>query len=133
MKRMLGIGIAATIALGPGAATAHNVVFETDVSVFEGAITKGPTGYAFGAAGSKFNQKCGKRQEVQLRADQKGADPQVIDEAKTSRNGFFFLQGPCPDGYTALFVKLVKKDIGRGDHKHICSGDTELVDVAPLR
>jgi hypothetical protein len=30
-------------------------------------------------------------------------------------------------------VKLVKKDIGRGDHKHICSGDTELVDVAPLR
>ena len=37
MKRMLGIGIAATIALGAGAATAHNVVFETDVSVFEGA------------------------------------------------------------------------------------------------
>ena len=133
MKRMLGIGIAATIALGAGVAVAHNVEYQTEVSVFEGAITKGPTGYAFGLAGSKFNQKCGKRQEVQLRADQKGAAPLVIDEARTSNNGFFFLQGDFPKGYSALIVKLIKKDIGKGDHKHICSGDSELVDLAPVR
>jgi hypothetical protein len=133
MKRMLGVGVAATLALGAGVAIAHNTEYQTEVSVFEGQITKGPTGYAFGLAGSKFNEKCGKRQEIQLRADQKGADPVVIDEARTSRNGFYFLQGDFPDDYSALLLKLIKKDVGKGDHKHICSGDSELVDTVPLR
>jgi hypothetical protein len=95
-----------------------------------GGFGKGTYVEAVGFSGSKAKPKCDASRKVKLRVTGEGEDPLIVDSATTSENGGFWLYGfiPAASGYDTLTVKMAKKDIGKGDHEHICTGDTAFVD-----
>jgi hypothetical protein len=129
MKRLIGLGLLASVALAGGVATAHETEYDTDLSVFEGSYSKG-FAYALGSVDSKANPKCKRFRAIELRAVAKGSPHHVIDEATTSRRGYWNLAGPVPSGYSAIVVTVLKENIGSSGHEHICSRTTEVIEDA---
>jgi hypothetical protein len=127
MKRTIAAGLIASLALAGGVAKAHDVEYETFLSVYEGSYSKG-FAYALGAVGSKANPRCKQFRAIELRAVSKGGPHQVIDEATTSRRGYWHLAGPVDKGYSAIIVRVLRENIGPSGHKHICSGTTEVIE-----
>jgi hypothetical protein len=128
MKGRIVLASVAALALGAGAASAHTTEFGSEVIVFEGGFGKGSSVYAFGFSASKANEKCIPNRKVKLRVTGEGQPPLIVDSATTSDSGGFYMFGFAPPDYDTLTVKMAKREIGKGDHKHICTGDSEFVE-----
>jgi hypothetical protein len=124
--------VAVLVAIGlvaAGSASAHTTEFESVVIVTDGGFGKGAFAVAIGWAASEENEKCVADRKVKLRATGGESAPEIVDSARTSKNGGFYLFGTTADPtHDTLTVKMARKDIGKGDHKHICSRDSEFVD-----
>ena len=123
MKLRIGIAIIASLAMAAGIARAQGTNIDSFLVVQEGDVAKG-SAFARGYVNSKV-PKCIRHRTVDLRAVNKGGPAAIIDEAKTSRNGGFFMFGEVPKGFAAVSVKLFKEELSPSK---TCKGDVVLVD-----
>ena len=128
MKSRIVLGAMAVLALGAGLAKGHETQFVSELVIEDGDFVKGH-GFAYGFVASKANPKCIGNREVKLRAATPGPYS-VIDEAKTSKNGGFYVFGQVPKNAIALDVKMPKTDLNDSGTK-VCSGDTVFISTVP--
>jgi hypothetical protein len=119
-------------ALGGGTSAAHTTDIPSQLFLHATAGHDGFLANAIGAVDSKFDPKCVRNRELELRAATGASGWEVIDEGRSSRNGGFYLQGFLP-ATKSVKVKMDKKDVGEGAHKHVCTADTIAVPYAPER
>jgi hypothetical protein len=53
----------------------------------------------------------------------------LIDTDRTSRNGFFFGGGNFGNEVNGARVKVLRRDVGRRGHKHVCETDKDTLPI----
>jgi hypothetical protein len=134
MRLRLGFAVLAALMLTGGVAVARGGNIPSEIVVFDGGVNEFD-GYAFGFIGSKANERCAKYREIEMRAvaDKGTTVLKVMDDATTSRRGYWHLSGPYPDGTQAVVLKMPKAEIKVNGHTRTCSGDSEIVGFVPVR
>ena len=134
MKLRWGFAVLAALMLTGGVAVAGGGNIPSEVVIFDGDVDEFE-GFAIGVVGAKGNEKCSKYREIEMRAvADKGATVlKVMDDATTSRRGYWHLSGPYPEGTQAVIVKMPKADIKVNGHTRTCTGDSDLVGFVSVR
>jgi|SRR5215211_2729935 len=107
------------------AASGHNTKIKTEVEI---TITSGPLS-DFHVSGNVLSERkaCRVPRKVRLYGFENPKERgDLIDEGKTENDGEFLLAGDL-EPYAGARVRALRKDIGPGDHKHICKAAADTV------
>jgi hypothetical protein len=132
MRRRILTGLAlAAIGLTTSPAFAHNTSFDGTIEI-EGLVGVTVNEYRYYGHVSSPKDRCVPGRTVKIIS----LTPQgskLVDTDRTSRNGFWFGGGdftpPGVTGTDGVRVRVVRKDIGRRGHRHVCrpDADSELI------
>jgi hypothetical protein len=130
MKRIIGglCACACVSALVIPAGASAKAPHHPATLFFDGSSTIDDTLFVVGHLTSP-SEKCLSKRTVKVLYDYDGFEP--VDVAKSSNNGFFAGAGPAlkgSSGVDAVKYKLLEKTYRKNGRKHVCEGDTLVVD-----
>jgi hypothetical protein len=132
LRFAIGVLVATGLSAGAGTAFAHdtNIQTEYDFSFVETHTNSPGWDTNWEARLTSENPACIRNRHAVIVGTFDG-ERKVIDEDLSSRNGFLRLGeegGPAQsDALERLVFKVVKKDIGSGNHRHVCGSPDKIV------
>ena len=118
-RKLFAGALVAGVALGAGIASAHEVHYNSNVSM----VLVGTMG-GIRAQGEVNSPKAGCEPDRLVKLFHKDGGPDTkVGKDTTNNNGEYQINmGTSPDGGT-YYAKVIKRNIGSGAHDHICNGD----------
>jgi hypothetical protein len=124
MGRMMVLGVSLIALIAAGTAAAHETRYPTASSF---GFVEGPTA-AWGVV-SSTQAGCVKGRLVKLFRKKPGPDRLMGRDRSGipsgSGDGFWEIERSLPDG--KYYARVIKKNIGRGSHRHLCRAYTTSV------
>ncbi len=136
MSRKLWIALAIAVgvlAFGATTAVAHRTSFNSEIAL-DDIDTPGDDIVVEGRVRSP-NDRCKPNRLVTLFAGENSGTPDnprddeltFVGADRTGPRGFFRIVGEFPAGTDYFVLHVTRKNIGQGDHRHICRADTDIV------
>jgi hypothetical protein len=131
-RRMLPRLALAAIGLMTSSASAHHASFPSTIEI-EGLVGTTVDDYRYYGNVSSPKDCCVPGRTVKI-ISLTPEGPRLVDTDRTSRNGFWFGGGDfTPQGTTGTFgvrVRVLRRDIGRHGHHHVCRADSDSEPIA---